>query len=170
MERFQNDYEHKESQVGSELLRKVEKNIMLQSLDSHWKEHLAAMDHLRESIHLRGYAQKDPTQEYKRESFNMFWEMLDNIKYDTIRQLTLLELQAPEEAESLEQPLRHPSQQPLEYHHDDISVMSESEGDQQTALAAKPETYVREHPKIGRNDPCHCGSNKKYKHCHGRAQ
>lgn len=167
---FKHTYRAKEDQVGSEIMRQIEKTIMLQTLDSQWKEHLAAMDHLRESIHLRGYAQKDPTQEYKRESFNMFWTMLYNIKYETLRYLTTLSFE--DEQQQIQQYTQTPTmnEDKLQYHHEDLLNELEQEtvtqGEQEVAPT---QPYVRESPKIGRNESCHCGSGKKYKHCHGKA-
>ncbi|MCA7013455.1 preprotein translocase subunit SecA [Dickeya dadantii] len=150
-------YGRKEEVVGSDVMRNFEKGVMLQTLDSLWKEHLAAMDYLRQGIHLRGYAQKDPKQEYKRESFAMFAAMLEGLKYEVISTLSKVQVRMPEEVEALEQQRREEAerlarQQQLS-HQDD---------------AATGSPYADR--KVGRNDPCPCGSGKKYKQCHGRLQ
>ena len=161
------DYRAKEAMVGAEGMRQYEKYIMLQVLDRLWKEHLAAMDYLRQSIGLRGYAQKDPKQEYKRESFNMFTEMLDHIKQEAISLLTKVQIRARDEVEELEhQP--PPPPENVSYQHQQAGSMHDE------ALAAegdKPQPhqpYVRSDRKLGRNEPCWCGSGKKFKQCHGR--
>ena len=155
-------YQRKEEVVGVEMMRNFEKGVMLQTLDSLWKEHLAAMDYLRQCIHLRGYAQKDPKQEYKRESFAMFAAMLESLKYEVISVLSKVQVRMPEEVEAMEQQRREEAerlarQQQLS-HVDDETVAAQS-------LASQ--TGER---KVGRNDPCPCGSGKKYKQCHGRLQ
>ena len=154
------------------MMRDVEKSVMLQMLDSHWKDHLAAMDHLRQSIHLRGYAQKNPAQEYKRESFNMFTSMLEALKYEVISTLSKLEI-APES----EIPEQHAPTQ-VTYQHAEFNGLPENNPEEMTpeALIQQQEQehnepqqpYVRSQPKVGRNDPCPCGSGKKYKQCHGK--
>ncbi|WP_440862684.1 preprotein translocase subunit SecA [Symbiopectobacterium purcellii] len=146
-------YQRKEEVVGVDVMRNFEKGVMLQTLDSLWKEHLAAMDYLRQGIHLRGYAQKDPKQEYKRESFSMFANMLESLKYEVICTLSKVQVRMPEEVEALEQQ----RQQQLSHQSDD----------QISAAAAAAGQGDR---KVGRNDPCPCGSGKKYKQCHGRLQ
>ncbi|WP_416776617.1 preprotein translocase subunit SecA [Xenorhabdus budapestensis] len=155
-------YKQKEEIVGAEMMRNFEKGIMLQTLDTLWKEHLAAMDYLRQGIHLRGYAQKDPKQEYKRESFAMFANMLESLKYEVISTLSKVQVRMPEEVEALEQQRRAEAerlarQQHLSHEIEQGALMSEAEA--QMASGAS---------KVGRNDPCPCGSGKKYKHCHGR--
>ncbi|MBC8946093.1 preprotein translocase subunit SecA [Xenorhabdus indica] len=155
-------YKQKEEIVGTEMMRNFEKGIMLQTLDTLWKEHLAAMDYLRQGIHLRGYAQKDPKQEYKRESFAMFANMLESLKYEVISTLSKVQVRMPEEVEALEQQRRAEAerlarQQHLSHEIEQGALMSEAE--------AQMASGVR---KVGRNDPCPCGSGKKYKHCHGR--
>ncbi|SUB81694.1 preprotein translocase subunit SecA [Pragia fontium] len=159
-------YRDKEEVVGDEMMRNFEKGVMLQTLDTMWKEHLAAMDYLRQGIHLRGYAQKDPKQEYKRESFSMFASMLEALKYEVISVLSKVQVRMPEEVEAVEQQRREEaerlaSQQQFS-HQEENSLMEESDG------SNKP--MVREERKIGRNDPCPCGSGKKYKQCHGSLQ
>ncbi|MDN6631604.1 MAG: preprotein translocase subunit SecA [Enterobacterales bacterium] len=155
-------YQRKEEVVGVEMMRNFEKGVMLQTLDSLWKEHLAAMDYLRQGIHLRGYAQKDPKQEYKRESFAMFAAMLESLKYEVISVLSKVQVRMPEEVEAMEQQRREEAerlarQQQLS-HVDDATLVAQD-------LASQ--TGER---KVGRNDPCPCGSGKKYKQCHGRLQ
>jgi preprotein translocase subunit SecA len=159
-------YQAKLEKVGPGIMHQVEKSIMLQVLDGLWREHLAAMDYLRQGIHLRGYAQKNPKQEYKREAFEMFSELLDRLKQDTILLLHKLQVQQPEDVEAVEQQGR-PSR--MEFHHDDPSESSDAAPVADDFGAdGVPKTIVREAPKVGRNDPCPCGSGKKYKSCHGR--
>jgi len=146
-------YVAKEEMVGAEVLRQFEKAVMLQSLDSHWKEHLAAMDHLRQGIHLRGYAQKNPKQEFKRESFELFTELLDTLKYDVIGILSKVQIKAESDVEAVEEQHRKAEEIPKEFTHESV-LESDSE---QAAL-----------PRVGRNEPCPCGSGKKYKQCHGK--
>jgi len=167
VEAMMTDYRSKEAMVGAEGMRQYEKYIMLQVLDRLWKEHLAAMDYLRQSIGLRGYAQKDPKQEYKRESFNMFTEMLDRIKQEVIALLTKVRIRARDEVDELE---HQPPPQPVNvsYQHQQAGGMHD-----ETAAAAADEPrpqqpYVRSDKKLGRNEPCWCGSGKKFKQCHGR--
>ncbi|HEY0634527.1 MAG TPA: preprotein translocase subunit SecA [Gammaproteobacteria bacterium] len=155
-------YEAKEAQAGSSVMRHFEKAIMLQVLDSLWKEHLAAMDYLRQGIHLRGYAQKNPKQEYKREAFLLFSQMLDRIKHEVITILAKVQVRAESDVEAVEEQRR--SQAPVEYHHEEVSALAE----EPVAQEPLPETFVREGRKVGRNEPCPCGSGKKYKQCHGR--
>ncbi len=149
----------KETLVGAEGLRQFERAVMLQSLDTHWREHLSALDHLRQGIHLRGYAQKQPKQEYKREAFELFAAMLDAIKLE-VTQITLsVQVRAPEDVQAVE--LEEPTH--VEYQHagyDEGKDFAEAE-----EAAAAPAAAL---PKVGRNDPCPCGSGKKYKQCHGK--
>ncbi|ELM3657633.1 preprotein translocase subunit SecA [Edwardsiella piscicida] len=153
-------YQNKEEVVGSEMMRSFEKGIMLQTLDSLWKEHLAAMDYLRQGIHLRGYAQKDPKQEYKRESFAMFAAMLESLKYEVISVLSKVQVRMPEEVEALERQRREDAER--------LARQQQlSHLDDQSAAAQEMASQTGER-KIGRNDPCPCGSGKKYKQCHGR--
>ncbi|MCU7844368.1 MAG: preprotein translocase subunit SecA [Candidatus Thiodiazotropha sp. (ex Monitilora ramsayi)] len=161
-------YQDKEQQVGEQNMRHFEKAVMLQTLDSHWKEHLAAMDYLRQGIHLRGYAQKNPKQEYKREAFAMFSSMLDSIKEEVIGLLSKVQVQRPEEMVMQEQ---QPQTTDFEFKHEAFEGLPE-----ETAAAEAPleeteeqhQPFVRDGRKIGRNEPCPCGSGKKYKQCHGR--
>ena len=152
VEDFSQAYSDKEEQVGVEVIRQFEKAVMLQSLDSHWKEHLAAMDHLRQGIHLRGYAQKNPKQEYKRESFELFSEMLENLKYDVVGILSKVQIRAESDVEAVEEQRRKTEDVAKEYTHN-----SPDAGSEKPAL-----------PRVGRNEPCPCGSGKKYKQCHGK--
>ncbi len=158
-------YKAKEEIVGPESMRVFEKQVMLQVLDGLWKEHLATMDHLRQGIHLRGYAQKNPKQEYKRESFTLFQELLENIKHDVVKIISHVQVRDPEEVEALERQRREAQEsQQMEFQHAEASASEEE------AVAAQDDskTFVREQPKVGRNEPCPCGSGKKYKQCHGR--
>ncbi|MFM1280624.1 preprotein translocase subunit SecA [Yersinia enterocolitica] len=159
------DYQRKEEVVGFDMMRNFEKGVMLQTLDSLWKEHLAAMDYLRQGIHLRGYAQKDPKQEYKRESFAMFAAMLESLKYEVISVLSKVQVRMPEEVEALEVQRREEAErlakhQQLSHESDNSALMSQEEANVAASLERK----------VGRNDPCPCGSGKKYKQCHGRLQ
>ena len=158
-------YKQKEQQVGESTMRNFEKQVMLQVLDTLWKEHLQTMDHLRQGIHLRGYAQKNPKQEYKRESFHLFQELLDNIKRDVIRIICHVQVQQPEEIEAMEQLRREQAEsQQMDFTHDQSSAMSDDSDAE--AVDEQGETFVREGRKVGRNEPCPCGSGKKYKQCH----
>lgn len=163
LEKAKEEYQRKEEVVGTEMMRNFEKGVMLQTLDSLWKEHLAAMDYLRQGIHLRGYAQKDPKQEYKRESFNMFATMLESLKHEVISVLSKVQVRMPEEVEALELQRREEAerlakQQQLS-HYEENSLVTED-----------PNAPTIAERKVGRNDPCPCGSGKKYKQCHGRLQ
>ncbi len=132
---------------------------MLQSLDSHWREHLAALDHLRQGIHLRGYAQKNPKQEYKREAFELFEGLLDLVRKEVTRVVFTVQIRTPED---VEETAPHADVHNVQYQHagyDEENAGGDSEGAAQPANAG---------PKVGRNDPCPCGSGKKYKHCHGK--
>ncbi len=158
-------YRAKEETIGAPVMRGFEKQVMLQTVDTRWKEHLATMDHLRQGIHLRGYAAKNPKQEYKREAFNLFQELLDSIKHDVIRILSYVQVQQESELEMLERKRREEQQQ-MRFQHADASALG---GEDTGAEAAEPEKtpFVRGSEKVGRNDPCPCGSGKKYKRCHG---
>ena len=169
-------YEVKCEQVGPDM-RKIEKQIMLQVLDTLWKEHLATMDHLRQGIHLRAYAQKNPKQEYKRESFELFQELLDNLKYEVIKFLSHIQVQRQDEAEMIEQRRREAAaRERLAFRHTQVPALAGAPQEEEAAAAASaPEaaagsgqTFTREGRKVGRNEPCPCGSGKKYKLCHGR--
>ncbi|MES9941114.1 MAG: preprotein translocase subunit SecA [Candidatus Thiodiazotropha sp. 6PLUC2] len=160
-------YDDKQSLVGDENMRQFEKAMMLQTVDGHWKEHLAAMDYLRQGIHLRGYAQKNPKQEYKREAFAMFSSMLDSIKLEVITLLSKVQVQMPEELALQEQQSRADE---FEFKHETFEGLSggpeSGEAEQEHDPSQQP--FVRDGRKIGRNEPCPCGSGKKYKQCHGR--
>ena len=171
----------KEAQVGAEGMRHFEKAVMLKVLDEQWKEHLFNMDHLRQGIHLRGYAQKNPKQEYKREAFEMFTVMLEQVKFEVISILARLHI--PSEAEIAEMEARRRQQQPMKFIHAEAGTPPEpdaaqtaqaggaeraSGGDQRVPVISADQPFVRKTKKIGRNDPCPCGSGKKYKQCHGR--
>ena len=163
------EYGEKESrwQESGINMRLVEKQIMLQILDQRWKEHLASMDQLRQGIHLRAYAQKQPKQEFKRESFELFQDLLQNIKFDVIRMLSRMQIENPEEIEAQERLRRAEAARKMNFQH---SQEQSAGGDQarEPRETAKAETFVREERKVGRNEPCPCGSGKKYKQCHGR--
>ncbi|MDJ0834050.1 MAG: preprotein translocase subunit SecA [Gammaproteobacteria bacterium] len=163
-EHFEQAYQQKVDKVGTDIARRYEKEIMLMVLDRHWKEHLAAMDYLRQGIGLRGYAQKNPVQEFKRESFEMFTNMLDGIKAEAITILTRIQVQSEEEVAAMEQ--GHHENDDLQLQHEDATSVLSASGDQEQADAHQP--YVRKERKLGRNEPCWCGSGKKYKHCHGK--
>ena len=160
MDEAKAQYLRKEEIVGTEMMRNFEKGVMLQTLDSLWKEHLAAMDYLRQGIHLRGYAQKDPKQEYKRESFAMFAAMLESLKYEVVSTLSKVQVRMPEEVEQMEEQRRQEAERLAQQQH--LSHVDDATEEAQ-ALAAQ--TGER---KVGRNDLCPCGSGKKYKQCHGR--
>ncbi len=152
-------YEAKVGLVSREAWLQFERNVMLQNLDSHWREHLAALDHLRQGIHLRGYAQKNPKQEYKREAFELFESLLQTVRVEVTRLLVNVQIRTEEQLEDTEP---SPGVENVQYHHADYDE----------ALGAEPQqpapTLVSAADKIGRNDPCPCGSGKKYKHCHGK--
>lgn len=165
-------YRDKETQVGESTMRHFEKAVMLQVLDNHWKEHLASMDYLRQGIHLRSMAQKNPKQEYKRESFEMFTELLENIKREVMMLLSQVKVRAEEDVEAMEQQRQREAQaQAVQYQHDaaDNPLVDDVTGhDEQAARNTQAETFVRTERKVGRNEPCPCGSGKKYKQCHGQ--
>jgi len=188
LETLQSAYAQKKEQAGASVLEHFEKAAMLQTLDNLWREHLAAMDYLRQGIHLRGYAQKDPKQEYKREAFVMFNDMLSRYKHDVIALLARVRIQSEEEvraveeqrrrqAEALEQKmsLQHEAapavDAPSEAAESDFGAEEPAAGGRRLEAAAaavpRPAQVVRDMPKVGRNDPCPCGSGKKFKHCHG---
>ena len=161
-------YLDKEKVVGSEVVRHLEKGIMLQTLDTQWKDHLAAMDYLRQGIHLRGYAQKNPKQEYKREAFEMFSAMLDSIKQEVVGTLSRMQLQTPADVPPVD--AMEPAEREFDFKHEEFHGMDAEPREQPAEAAAEHhQPYVREQRKIGRNEPCPCGSGKKYKHCHGKA-
>ncbi len=159
---FQKNYSIKENSIGHRPMREIEKAIMIQQLDMQWREHLASMDHLRQGIHLRGYAQKNPKQEYKRESFEMFSFMMDQLKTNAIGILAKARFKGEEDAESVSQ--QAPDIAKAKLSHNDGSAFQPSKSGQKKNDA---KTFVRGQEKIGRNEPCPCGSGKKYKKCHG---
>jgi len=163
IELVEEDYQTRYADVGAQM-REVERQIMLQVLDTQWKDHLANMDQLRQGIGLRAYAQKNPKQEYKRESFAMFEELLANIKYETIRFLSHIQVASDEDMRKLEAQ-RRKEQEGREYQHAQSANLAQETGEE-GAPAAQP--VQRLGPKVGRNDPCPCGSGKKYKQCHGK--
>ncbi len=157
-------YKAKEAQAGPEQMRRIEKEVMLYVLDTQWKEHLAAMDYLRNSIHLRGYAQKNPKQEYKREAFEMFSAMLGSMKQEVVQILTRLQLQ------EMPQPEPQPDPSEFNFQHEEFTGLGEPEQADATpenAAEEEHQPYVRPDKKVGRNEPCPCGSGKKFKQCHG---
>jgi preprotein translocase subunit SecA len=192
-------YEAKVAAVGAPVMRHLEKAVMLQELDRHWRDHLAAMDYLRQGIHLRAYAQKNPKQEYKREAFELFGALLDRIKHDTVSLLSRLQVRTEAEIEEQERERERQMARQLQTQHVSPQSVIASDGAAEGAAAAGSgmggtpaagpgfargfgggearaaapvspggETVVREGRKVGRNEPCPCGSGKKYKHCHGQ--
>jgi preprotein translocase subunit SecA len=185
-------YQAKVASVGAPVMRHLEKAVMLQELDRHWRDHLAAMDYLRQGIHLRAYAQKNPKQEYKREAFELFGALLDRIKHDTISLLSRLQVRTEAEIEEQERERERQMARRLQLQHatpqsviasdsaiEDGAVAAGLSGGHRALTQAEPrqpgplagggnETVVREGRKIGRNEPCPCGSGKKYKQCHGQ--
>ena len=171
-------YEAKVQMYGAELVRPIEKSIMLHQLDAHWREHLAAMDYLRQGIHLRSYAQKNPKQEYKREAFELFTAMLDRIKHDTVSVLSRMQLRTQAEIDAEEEERQRRLARAMQFQHaapEQITAPPPQQEQQQGPVSEPqqrggPEPvaqFVRETRKVGRNEPCPCGSGKKYKHCHG---
>ncbi|RUO30559.1 preprotein translocase subunit SecA [Aliidiomarina sedimenti] len=164
-------YKLKEERVGEKVLRQFEKAVMLQSLDQHWKEHLAAMDHLRQGIHLRGYAQKNPKQEYKREAYTLFMEMLEALKVDVVGILSKVQVRAEEDVEAVEAQRRKADAGQRSFQHESAATSGANNDAADKPLpvgAPTGQPQVREGEKVGRNDPCPCGSGKKYKQCHGK--
>jgi len=155
-------YETKVAIVGKEQFAGYERMVLLQSIDSHWREHLSALDYLRQGIHLRGYAQKNPKQEYKREAFELFGQLLSVVKMNVTRALLTVRIQTQEEAalaaQAIEQQGEHLSNVTYTHPNEDGSVATETD----------PSTVAAEVPRVGRNDPCPCGSGQKYKNCHGK--
>jgi preprotein translocase subunit SecA len=163
-------YDAKSERVGPGM-RKIEKQIMLQVLDTLWKEHLSTMDHLRQGIHLRAYAQKNPKQEYKRESFELFEQLLKNLKDEVVKFLSHVQIQRQDEAEQIERQRREAAErEKLAFQHAQASGMASPDAQEQPGQEplATPQTFTRDQPKVGRNEPCPCGSGKKYKQCHGK--
>ncbi|SEO74555.1 protein translocase subunit secA [Aquisalimonas asiatica] len=174
VERAQQQYREKEEQVGADALRRFEKVAMLQVLDSQWKEHLAAMDYLRQGIHLRGYAQRNPKQEFKKDAFNMFSAMLESIQREVISLLQRVQVREPEDVDRAEAEQPKPQERAdVSYQHaESQSALAEGGetggGQGERAAPRTADTFVREGRKVGRNEPCTCGSGKKYKNCCGR--
>ena len=165
-------FREKEAMIGSEMMRALEKHVMLTVLDTSWKEHLARMDYLRQGIHLRGYAQKQPKQEYKREAFELFSELLDKIKNDVVTLLARVRIRSEDEVQRLEAEERRRAEAEaarMQFQHESAGGLGADEEAAQVLQAqAAQQPIVNADPKVGRNDPCPCGSGKKYKHCHGR--
>jgi preprotein translocase subunit SecA len=158
-------YVNKVEQIGADAWAQFERSILLQSIDTHWREHLSALDYLRQGIHLRGYAQKNPKQEYKREAFDLFSTMLDRIRDDVLRVLMTVRVQSAEQLEPAEVPVVPSSLKNVQFHHSDYE-----EALRAAQAESLPNTQLPQRnwvPKVGRNEPCPCGSGKKYKHCHG---
>jgi preprotein translocase subunit SecA len=185
-------YGQKEAGVGPQVMRYIEKEVMLRTLDQHWREHLAAMDYMRQGIFLRSYAQKNPKQEYKREAFELFSAMLDRIKFDTITTVSKIQVRSQEEIEREELERQQRLARALQLQHAEaVSPIQAAPGREEAAVPSGPGfggfgavdgaplepdpraaamPFVREMPKVGRNEACPCGSGKKYKHCHGALQ
>jgi preprotein translocase subunit SecA len=161
-------YAGKIALVGREQFASFERMILLQAIDSHWREHLAALDYLRQGIHLRGYAQKNPKQEYKREAFELFSQLLDVVKMEVTRLLLTVRIQSQEEvaqaASAIEEKAEHIANVTYTHPTEDGGIVQETDPETQ-ATKFRPAGQA---PRVGRNDPCPCGSGKKYKHCHGQ--
>jgi preprotein translocase subunit SecA len=158
-------WQDREARYGAELMRQIERSLMLQFLDHHWREHLASLDHLRQGIHLRGYAQKNPKQEYKREAFELFSEMLDRIKQDVVKLVLTVQLRGEQDLQVVEE---QESVSNVKYQHAGYDEALAAPGDDGDVAVATAPPFTRVGEKVGRNDPCPCGSGKKYKHCHGK--
>ncbi|WP_117309540.1 preprotein translocase subunit SecA [Stenotrophomonas sp. G4] len=171
-ERINQHFAEKEAGVGEETMRALEKHVMLTVLDQSWKEHLARMDYLRQGIYLRGYAQKQPKQEYKKEAFELFSDMLENVKREVVTLLARVRIRSDEEVQALEAAERQQVEARLsqsQFQHQDAGGYGADEEAAQVEAAQQGVAQLqRDEPKIGRNDPCPCGSGKKYKHCHGQ--
>jgi preprotein translocase subunit SecA len=176
VEAAQKEYGAKFAPVEPDVLHHYERAVMLQSIDSHWREHLAALDYLRQGIHLRGYAQKQPKQEYKREAFELFGAMLDSIKLEVTRHLMAVQIRSQEQVEEAERRAEEAARalKNVQYQHADFSpgvgddAAEQVSGGVAVALGEAPLPASRSTQKVGRNDPCPCGSGKKYKQCHGK--
>jgi preprotein translocase subunit SecA len=159
-------WKEREAAAGAEIMRNFERSLMLQTLDHHWRDHLAQLDQLRQGIHLRGYAQKNPKQEYKREAFELFSDMLDRIKQDVVKVVLTVQVKTQQDVEAVEAPAEAVN---VRYQHADYEeALAAPPGDDGGATAVAAQPFVRAGGKVGRNDPCPCGSGKKYKLCHGR--
>jgi preprotein translocase subunit SecA len=192
-------YDQKQGNVGAQIMRYIEKEVMLRTLDQHWREHLAAMDYMRQGIFLRSYAQKNPKQEYKREAFELFSAMLDRIKFDTVTTVSKIQVRSQEEIEREELERQQRLARALQAQHAEaispIQAMPPGPGEpgggampgggaepgggdpaggggnvMEMDPRAQAAPFVRPMPKVGRNEPCPCGSGRKYKHCHGALQ
>jgi preprotein translocase subunit SecA len=166
-------YLGKVNQVGANIMHQYERAVMLQSLDTHWREHLASLDHLRQGIHLRGYAQKNPKQEYKREAFELFTSMLEEIKAEVTKTLLAVQIRSEQQVEAATE--AQPAPVNVQYHHATFEEALGEEDQREShedfgtgEQSQKQQPFVRQGEKIGRNDPCPCGSGKKYKQCHGK--
>ncbi len=167
------DYEAKFAPIDKEVLHQYERSVMLQAIDTHWREHLSALDYLRQGIHLRGYAQKQPKQEYKREAFELFGAMLDSIKRQVTQHLMAVQIRSQAEVEEAERRAEEAAQavKNVQYHHadyDEALAQAPADGAEAAATAEPAQPFVRAGHKVGRNDPCPCGSGRKYKNCHGK--
>ena len=158
-------YQDKTEQISASVMHQYERMVMLHSIDTHWREHLAALDHLRQGIHLRGYAQVNPKQEYKREAFELFTTMLEAIKSDVTKILMAVQIRSEQQVESIAET---PAPKNLEYHHDAYNELAEEQQLVAENHENKPQPFIRKNEKIGRNDPCPCGSGRKFKQCHGK--
>jgi preprotein translocase subunit SecA len=176
-ETVRQEYEQKVGRIGAPIMRHVERDVVLKTLDQHWREHLAAMEYLKQGIHLRGYAQKDYRFEFKREAFELFSAMLGRVKFDTVSVLTKIEVRTQEQVEREEAERRERMMRALQAQHAEIQPLAMGGGQEPepipaplppppNALDAAP-PFVRSDRKVGRNEPCPCGSGKKFKHCHG---
>jgi len=164
---FKEQQDQKIHKYGAPVIRSLEKQIMLEVLDRHWKEHLSRMDHLRQGIGLRGYAQKNPKQEYKRESFELFQTLLESIKFEVIKFLAVVEIRDAHEVEEMQEKLEATQPVNVELQHEQSSAMSET-AENKNSEDSSAQPFVREQSKVGRNEACPCGSGKKYKQCHGK--
>lgn len=164
-------YQAKVATIEPAILEEFEKSIILRALDNQWREHLAGMDHLRQGIHLRGYAQKDPKQEYKREAFALFSAMLDSVKHEIISILSSVQVQGQADVEAMEKQRSQSASEIAKLEHETVSAMAPATpASAQPVGAKKVRPYVRHEKKVGRNEPCPCGSGKKFKQCHGSLQ
>ncbi|MCH9639672.1 MAG: SEC-C domain-containing protein [Betaproteobacteria bacterium] len=161
-------YQTKVEQIGVAIMHQYERAVMLQTLDTHWREHLGALDHLRQGIHLRGYAQKNPKQEYKREAFALFTDMLEAVKNEVTKILLTVQIKNEQQVEEVTGTLKSPEK--VEYHHAAYKESFDESPTEESPQEDKEKTqpFVREGGKVGRNQPCPCGSGKKYKQCHGK--
>jgi preprotein translocase subunit SecA len=158
-------FQNKLDIVGEEQFTPFMRMVLLQSLDTHWREHLAALDYLRQGIHLRGYAQKNPKQEYKREAFELFSQLLDSVKLEVTRTLMTVRIQTREQAQELEE-----AAQKIEEGASQVSNVTYTHPNEDGSVTSEtdPSTAAPDMPRVGRNDPCPCGSGKKFKQCHGK--